>query len=620
MRLPESLQPTVCRHFEFVVPKGFRSMKYLRFLSLLLLTPLPLAAQTTITPEQIGTTFYADGFPASCTVGSASYTTQADCAWATASAFVTTAAGQYGALLVFSSNYYQKKVEWVQPTTTNGQAISLKGAGMDSTYIIQVASTPTLPMISSPNQSGNLATFDISDLTLSANSNADSCADLVDIISNNIRSVNCTGVIDGSDHDWQIGFPGRNAQEVVMDHVFASGASDAKTRAQVTVSVSGGIPSFTVTNGGAGYPTTNTDIGVFLTGTGHGDHPCSSIGTSTATVNTSGVITALSSTATGCVAPMYVQVYPVSKIAAGFRLYMSDSTGYDLYPQGVQLGIDLEFGNTTLIHPHPTNVPIGIRVTQNDDLDKVECDTIGEWCIDFEGTTPVTVEHTNGYTGLASSIPGYATFHFGSGAGPAQIVGLSNLCQAGLPAGYNEILTAAGPYPANALPSGTDVIGNDAACGTPLGDIITQPITMGNLSIIGSTISSPYGTTITNGLVIPPGQSSYNNGYAEMGLTNQVIVTPDGMTQMAVGSAVASASTIAPISPTTHITGTTAVSTITRPTGCGLSTGYSCTITLISDGGFSLATGGNIAAAETTTAGHSYRLTYDQATSRWYPQ
>ena len=31
-----------------------------------------IAAQT-ITPEQIGTTFYADGFPTSCTVGSVSY-------------------------------------------------------------------------------------------------------------------------------------------------------------------------------------------------------------------------------------------------------------------------------------------------------------------------------------------------------------------------------------------------------------------------------------------------------------------------------------------------------------------------------------------------------------------
>jgi len=453
-----------------------------------------------------------------------------------------------------------------------------------------------------------------------ANGNADSCADLVDIISNNIRAVNCTGVIDGSDHDWQIGLSGRNAQEVVMDHVFASGIGNASTRAQVTASVSGGVPSFTVTNGGAGYPTTNTDIGVFLTGTGHGDHPCSSMGTSTATVNGSGVITAVSSTATGCVTPMYVQVYPVSKIAAGFRLYMSDSTGYDLFAQGVQLGIDLEFGNTTLIHPHPTNVPIGIKVTQNDDLDKVECDTVGKWCIDFEGTTPVTVEHTNGYTGLASSIPGYATFHFGSGAGPAEIVGLSNLCQAGLPTGYNEILTAAGPYPANPLPSGTDVIANDASCGTPLGDIITQPITIGNVSISGSTISSPFGTTVTNGLIIPSGQYSYNNGYTEMGSSRQVIVTQDGMTEMAVGSTIASASTIAPTAPITHITGSSTIGAITVPVGCAFSHGYGCTITLISDGGFSTTTGGNISVAETTNAGHSYRFTYDEATSVWYPQ
>lgn len=576
-------------------------------------------AGQTITPEKIGTIFYVEGFPTSCTVNSVNYTTQADCAWATAYAFVVSAAGQYGALLVFGSNYYPKNVEWTEPSTTNGQAVSLKGAGMYSTYIIQTTSTPTSPMLSSPNQSGNLATFDISDLTFAANGNADSCADLVDIISNNFRALSCTGVIDGSDHAWQIGQSGRNAQEVVMDHVFGGAdPGSASTRAQVTVSVSGGVPTFTVVNGGAGYP--STDVGAFLTGTGAGDHPCTTMGTTTATVNGSGVVTGVTSTATGCVAPVYAQVYPVSKIAAGFRLYMSDSTAYDLFSTGTQLGIDLEFGNTKLVHPHPTNEPVGIKVTGNDDLDGVECDTIGKWCIDFEGTTPVTVEHTNGYTGLAASIPGYATFHFGSGVAPAEIVGLSNLCQAGLPTGYNEFLTASGPYPANALPSGTDVIANDPACGTPLGDIITQPITIGGLTINGTTISSQYGTYVTNGLIIPTGNISYNHGYAEMGSTNQVIVTPDGSTLAAIGTAIASANTIAPIDPITHITGTATIATITIPTGCNFSSGYGCTITLISDGGFAISTGGNIAAAETTTAGHSYRFTYDQATIHWYPQ
>jgi hypothetical protein len=592
----------------------------LQKLFLCMLFPVGIAAQTTNPPEHFGNTFYADSFPSGCTVGDVRYTTQADCAWATASAFVTAAAGQYGALLVFTSNYYQKKVEWIEPSTTNGQAVSLKGSGMNATYIIQVASTPGSPMMSSPNQSGNLATFDISDLTFAANGNANSCANLVDIISNNIRAVNCTGVIDGSDHDWQIGAPGRNAQEVVMDHVFASGMSNARARAQVTSTVSGGIPRFTVMSGGTGYPTANNEIGVFLTGTGHGDHPCSSMGTSTASVSAAGVITSVASTATGCIAPLYVQVYPVSKIAAGFRLYMSDSTGYDLFPQGMQLGIDLEFGNTILIHPHPTNVPIGIRVTQNDDLDKVECDTVGRWCIDFEGKTPVTVEHTNGYTGLAASIPGYATFHFGHDAGPAEIVGVSNLCEAGLPAGYNEVLTVSGPYPSSPLPPGTDILANDPACGTPLGDVITQPITIGNLTISGQSVASPGETTKMKGQIVMAGKSYANNSGAETGSAHQVLITADGMTQLTVGSAIASASTIAPLNPTTHVTGTRVISTITRPGGCGVSTGYSCTITLISDDGFSLATGGNIAAAETTAKGHSYRLTYDQATSRWYPQ
>jgi hypothetical protein len=85
-----------------------------------------------------------------------------------------------------------------------------------------------------------------------------------------------------------------------------------------------------------------------------------------------------------------------------------------------------------------------------------------------------------------------------------------------------------------------------------------------------------------------------------------------------IGTAIASASTIALVAATTHITGTTPIATITPPTAC-VTTGTGCEMTLIVDGAWSLATGGNIALAVTPTVGARVGLTYDPAVSKWYP-
>lgn len=84
-----------------------------------------------------------------------------------------------------------------------------------------------------------------------------------------------------------------------------------------------------------------------------------------------------------------------------------------------------------------------------------------------------------------------------------------------------------------------------------------------------------------------------------------------------VGAAITGASTIAPTANVTHITGTTALSTITVP--AGLVSGES--ITLIFDSAETWNNSGNIAAASAAAqaAGESLTLTYDSATSKFYP-
>lgn len=80
---------------------------------------------------------------------------------------------------------------------------------------------------------------------------------------------------------------------------------------------------------------------------------------------------------------------------------------------------------------------------------------------------------------------------------------------------------------------------------------------------------------------------------------------------------VASAATIAPTCPTTHVTGAATVTTITAPTtGCTTTTpNTACIVQLIFDGGAGLATGGNIANALTTGSGFVGTMVYDPSST-----
>lgn len=78
-----------------------------------------------------------------------------------------------------------------------------------------------------------------------------------------------------------------------------------------------------------------------------------------------------------------------------------------------------------------------------------------------------------------------------------------------------------------------------------------------------------------------------------------------------VGTAVASATTIVAPSTVFHVTGTTAISTITVPY-----TGFTGMITIIPDGIFTLATGGNITEAYTAVVGRAIQLIFDG--TAWY--
>jgi len=83
-------------------------------------------------------------------------------------------------------------------------------------------------------------------------------------------------------------------------------------------------------------------------------------------------------------------------------------------------------------------------------------------------------------------------------------------------------------------------------------------------------------------------------------------------------AAIASAATIAPTTQAFHVTGTVSIGTITAPTAC-TGTTTMCQITIIPDGILTTLTSGNIAIASTTVVSKALIMTYDPATSKWYP-
>jgi hypothetical protein len=89
-----------------------------------------------------------------------------------------------------------------------------------------------------------------------------------------------------------------------------------------------------------------------------------------------------------------------------------------------------------------------------------------------------------------------------------------------------------------------------------------------------------------------------------------------GLEPMTVGTAIASAGTIAPTTPIVHITGAAAVATITPPPALAGNGGQ---ITLIPDGAFTTTTAGNIALASTGVVGKALIMTYDPVAVKWYP-
>ncbi len=109
--------------------------------------------------------------------------------------------------------------------------------------------------------------------------------------------------------------------------------------------------------------------------------------------------------------------------------------------------------------------------------------------------------------------------------------------------------------------------------------------------------------------------ASLNGGNGAFEIASNLQNSPASLN---VGSAIASAATIAPTAPLTHVTGTTQINNINVPPQFAPS-GFGGCLRLIPDDAFTTGTRGNIATASTAVVSRTLEMCYDYATAKWYP-
>ena len=111
-------------------------------------------------------------------------------------------------------------------------------------------------------------------------------------------------------------------------------------------------------------------------------------------------------------------------------------------------------------------------------------------------------------------------------------------------------------------------------------------------------------------------QVPVNGMLGKAAFLNQDVPFSGALKTIQTAPTIASATTIAPTTLITFVSGTASIATITPPTSL-LTTGGQ--IILIPTGLWATTTAGNIALASTTVVSKALIMTYDAVTLKWYP-
>jgi hypothetical protein len=477
------------------------------------------SATSTQTPQQFGSSYYfASGFPSSCNVGGTAYTTQLDCAWRTALA-ATTSINTMVILEPGVSYTTCAGLPMILPGATGSTSVGLitwgenaghnAGQGTpDNVATITQSCAISTGTLALPQVSGSaFKQLIVKGVTIDANHLAPYA---VQILGQNESSVfrdvqvgNGTtgpGVL-GVAFDFANGFTVNATLDnwQIIDNcgvVNGCGGGGA-----ATVSLSGGTPSFTVTAGGSNYDSGTT---VTLVGYQNGTRniPCNTVGTTTPVIS-GGVLTGITSTASGCSGTVYAHIFDARKSTYGLDVEnMTDSriSGLDIRT-GATAGLFCQScGSDVFTGVHAWGQGLfGIQSKSFATFVGTDCGEVSLACFDNLSSFAKTLAYGTMYNS-GSQFQGYSLFRNETSTSIFHIFGVA--CQTTQTAEYHTLANVFGVIDTNVEATSVNTLGNslkDAEyCGSSTGE--TLNVIPGNETVLGSFISpgnASIGSTLT---------------------------------------------------------------------------------------------------------------------------
>jgi hypothetical protein len=413
---------------------------------------LAVAASTNVTPGSNSAVWYP--------VQNANTPTQGDCAFYIAASQVS---GSTGASLYLPPGTTLTNIGWLEPTVTvpGYPVVNIFGAGKSASTLQLNASLGVAPLqLPNSGVAYAFASFVWADFTINANFLANAVVNVYGAQQFQLKNLELLNAADGSDHYLEFGHPSSANHSVAwtyegdLENIDLDTFHGAGSGAQITVSVTAGVPTFAVVNGGGGYNSAYTRL-VLSGGGSTADVPCSSRGSDSFTV-TGGVITAVTSTASGCASTVYASVYGGQNVSYGVRFNdASDSKMISSITDGGVGNIAAFYmagasSQLTTYKLHPIATMSGVQDAGNNNFFATQIDTVFRYGFDFEGATNVENVYGTQFEWNNQSQLGSSDYHFGTIAAsptnsPYAINIFGDVCgnAAGF-SGYNHLLSSAG--------------------------------------------------------------------------------------------------------------------------------------------------------------------------------
>lgn len=371
---------------------------------------LGVAASTNVTPGTNSAIWYP--------VPNGNTPTAGDCAFYLAASKVN---GVAGAQLILPPGITATNLGFVEPTVTSpgNPVVAIMGAGKQASILRQTASISNA-VITQPNTAVAFAFagLDLEGFTVDANFLAPAAINVYGAQQFKLAHLRLENPTDGSDHYIEFGHPSTAnhtlawTYEPELDDIDTLNSHGPGSGAGLSVSVSGGVPTITINSGGTSYNPTYSQL--VLSGSGaFADVPCTSRGTDTINVS-GGVISSITTTATGCTGPLYASVFGGNQVTYCFKFNdTSDSKLISgLTPSECNTGVynSNAVSQMKFIGTHPIATYAGIVDQGNNTYLATQIDSVYRYGFDLQGATNIDSISATDFE-YSLYLPGASDYH-----------------------------------------------------------------------------------------------------------------------------------------------------------------------------------------------------------------